>query len=58
MPTLVSIRLNPALAAFHLRCQGKPAKVAITACMRKLLTLLNVLLKTNQTWRSKIVVDS
>lgn len=60
MPTLLSIRLNPALAVFykHLRCQGKPAKVAITTCMRKLLTLLNVLLITNQTWRSKIVVDS
>jgi transposase len=60
MPTLVAIRLNPTLAAFyqHLRRQGKPAKVALTACMRKLLTLLNVLLKTNQPWRSKIVIDS
>jgi len=60
MPTLVSIQLNPTLAAFyqHLRRQGKAAKVALIACMRKLLTLLNSLLKTNQPWQTKIAVDS
>lgn len=46
MPTLISIRHNPTLAAFyqHLRRQGKTAKVVLTACMCKLLTLLNILL--------------
>lgn len=60
MPTLVAIRFNPDLACFYkrLRTQGKAAKVALTACMRKLLTILNVMLKTNQPWHSKIAVDS
>jgi transposase len=40
MTTIVSIRFNPWLRAFYLRLRArdKPAKVAITACMRKLLT--------------------
>lgn len=56
MPTLVALRFNPELARFyqHLRKHGKAAKVALTACMRKLLTILNVMLKTNQPWHPKI----
>ncbi|MGD9636746.1 MAG: IS110 family transposase, partial [Pirellulales bacterium] len=34
----------------RLRDAGKPAKVAITACMRKLLTILNTMLARNSTW--------
>jgi transposase len=30
---------------------GKPKKVALTACMRKLLTILNAMMRTNTTWR-------
>ncbi|MEO7726498.1 MAG: IS110 family transposase, partial [Burkholderiales bacterium] len=30
---------------------GKPFKLAITACMRKLLTILNAMLKKNQSWK-------
>jgi transposase len=47
MPTLVAIRHNPVLKAFYqrLRANGKPAKVALTACARKLLIYLNSLLK-------------
>ena len=37
----------------HLRTQGKAHKVAMTACMRKLLVTLNQMIKTNQTWIEK-----
>jgi transposase len=42
MPTLTAIRHNPALQVFYRRLieRGRPAKVAITACMRKLLVIL------------------
>ncbi len=52
MATLVATRYNPVLRAFYQRlCDaGKPKKVAITACMRKLLTILNVMVKHNRHW--------
>jgi transposase len=53
MGAVVAMRHNPVIAAFYqrLRQGGKPFKVAITACMRKLLTILNAILKTGQPWR-------
>ena len=47
MSTLVAVRYNPVLKAFYerLRAAGKAAKVALTACMRKLLTILNAMVK-------------
>lgn len=50
MPTLVAVQHNPILKAFYLRLRvkGKPAKVALTACARKLLIHLNSLLKLPQ----------
>lgn len=47
MPTLVATQHNPILKAFYqrLRLKGKPAKLALTACARKLLIHLNSLLK-------------
>lgn len=47
MPTLVAVQHNPVLKAhyLHLRAKGKPAKVALVACARKLLIYLNCLLK-------------
>ena len=53
MATLVATRYNPAIRAFYQRlcAGGKPKKVALTACMRKLLTILNSLLKHNTPWR-------
>jgi transposase len=47
MPTLVAVQHNPILKALYqrLRSKGKPAKVALTACARKLLIYLNRLLK-------------
>ena len=52
MATLVGARHNPVLRVFYqrLRHAGKPPKVALVACMRKLLVILNTLLKTRQTW--------
>jgi transposase len=49
MPTLTAIRRNPAIRALYLRliARGKPAKVAITAAMRKLLTIL----KSQSPWQ-------
>ena len=40
MAVVAGLRCNPVVRAFYdrLRAQGKPPKVAITACMRKLLT--------------------
>jgi transposase len=51
-PTLAAIRSNPPIRAFYLRLlnAGKLKKVAIIACMRKLLTILNVMLRTNTDW--------
>lgn len=52
MATLTARRYNPVIRSFFERlvAAGKPYKVAMTACMRKLLTILNAMLKTNQTW--------
>jgi transposase len=53
MAALVATRHNPLIAAFYkrLREAGKPAKVALTACMRKLLTMLNAILRDRQPWQ-------
>lgn len=52
MATLAAISHNPAIKAFHSRliAAGKPKKVAIVACMRKLLTILNAVLRDEAAW--------
>ncbi len=52
MATLVATRFNPAIRGFYLRlCSaGKRKKVALTACMRKLLSILNSILKHHVPW--------
>jgi transposase len=52
MATLVATRFNPAIAAFYrrLRIAGKEHKVALTACMRKLLTMLNAMARDRAHW--------
>jgi len=52
MATLTAARHNPAIKCFHdrLLAAGKLPKVALVACMRKLLTTLNVMVKTNKPW--------
>ena len=44
---------DPAIAGFYerLRRAGKPAKLALTACMRKLVVVLNAMLRTDTAWK-------
>jgi transposase len=57
MATLAAVRHNPILCQFYSRlvAAGKAKKVALTACMRKLLTILNVMLKHNSAWSCTFV---
>ena len=52
MTTLSAVRGTNSIASFHQRLveKGKPAKVALTATMRKLLTILNAMMKQNKHW--------
>ena len=54
MAALVGSRCNPVIKAFYHRllAAGKPKKVALIACMRKLLTILNEMLRTSQRWQT------
>lgn len=54
MAALTASRCHPVLAPYYrqLRARGKPVKVALVACMRRLLVLLNSLLKTRTPWRA------
>lgn len=54
MGALVATRFNPTIKEFYERlcARGKPKKVALVACMRKLLTILNAILKNRTPWRS------
>ena len=60
MATLAAIRCNPLIKAFYqrLRAAGKKPKVAIVACMRKLLTILNAMLKTKTPWCDKMATGA
>ena len=53
MAAVAAIRSNPVIRAFYqrLRAQGKPGKVALVACMRKLLTILNAMVRHDTHWR-------
>jgi transposase len=52
MAALVASKCNPVIRAFYqrLRAAGKPAKVALTACMRKLLVILNAMARSGTPW--------
>lgn len=52
MATLAAIRFNPVIQAFYarLRATGKPKKIALVACMRKLLVILNAMLANGTLW--------
>ena len=56
MAALAAARHNPAIATVHRRLidNGKPPKVAITACMRKLIVILNAMVRDNQPWQTAI----
>jgi transposase len=55
MAVLSAKKFNPAIKVFYERLivRGKPRKVAMVACMRKLLTILNVMVKNNEPWQEK-----
>jgi len=54
MATMVAIRYNPMIAAFYRRltAAGRPKKVAIIAAMRKLVTILNAVLRDQRPWQT------
>ena len=56
MAVVSGIRCNPIIRPYyrHLRDLGKPFKVAMVACMRKLLVILNTMLKENQPWQPRL----
>jgi transposase len=56
MATVASVRCNPVLRGFYERlcAAGKPRKVALTACMRKLLTILNAMMHRQTRWQSAL----
>ena len=56
MGALVASRFNPVIRTFYQRllAAGKPKKLALTACMRKLLTMLNAIVKTSQRWDPRV----
>ena len=53
---VVAARRNPIIKAFYqrLRAAGKKPKVALVACMRKLLTTLNAMVRTNKPWDNSL----
>jgi transposase len=60
MSTLVAVRYNPVFKAFYecLRAARKAAKVALTAWMRKLLTILNAMMKHHASWQPEEVLSA
>lgn len=58
MATLVATRTNPVIRAFYQRllAVGKEKKVALTACMRKLLTILNAMIRSMRIWQPGLAV--
>ena len=56
MAALVASRHNPVIRDYYLRlcAAGKPKKVALTACMRKLLLIINSMIKNKQRWNASV----
>ena len=56
MATLVAVRFNPVIKAFYERLvnKGKLKKIALTACIHKLLIILNAMMKNNSFWRHEV----
>jgi transposase len=58
MAALVATKRNVVIRTFYLRllAAGKPKKLALVACMRKLLTILNVMVRTSQPWTADVAL--
>ena len=59
MATLVASRCNPVIAAFYQRLLGvgKAKKVALVACMRKLLTIINAMMRSMTGWQPELIYE-
>jgi transposase len=59
MAALAGRRINPVLRTFYERLTnaGKPPKLALTACMRRLLTILNAMMKSGQHWIPPVAIS-
>ena len=55
MAALVAARVNPVIRRMYLRLReaGRPTKVALTACMRRLLTILNAIVRDRKAWEAR-----
>ena len=60
MAATVAMRFNPVIHAFYeqLLARGKPKKVALVACMRKLLIILNAMIRTDTTWQVPLISET
>jgi len=60
MNAVTAIQHNSVIRAFYTRLieKGKPFKVAITACMRKLLTIINSMIKTKTLWNENLITSA
>ena len=60
MAAFTAVRCNPVIRRFaeRLRAAGKPFKVIVVAAMRKLLTILNLMIRENQSWNPRPVLPS
>lgn len=60
MATLVAVKFNPPLKRFYekLSLKGKKKKIALVACMRKLLTILNAMIKNGTPWEPKLIMSN
>jgi len=58
MSTFCAMTFNPVIKSFadRLRAAGKPFKVTVIAAMRKLLSILNIMLKENRSWQPKLKI--
>jgi transposase len=60
MSGVAALRRKPVIRAFYqrLRAAGKPAHVAVVACMHKLIMILNAMLQDETGWRPPLLVKS
>ena len=60
MAAFSATKFNPVIRRFadRLRQAGKPFKVILVAAMRKLLTILNVMIRENQPWNPKLIAQN
>jgi transposase len=56
MAALVAARHNPVIEVFYQRlvAAGKPKKVALVACMRKLLIIINAMIRSGKSWNGEL----